>query len=420
MIGDITEVEDGQTLRFGLCIIGAGAAGIAIARELIGTKIDIILLEGGGFDFEEEVQDLYVGQSIGVHYEPLDTVRLRYFGGSTNHWGGQSFNLDPLDFDERAWVPFSSWPISHSEFARYLPRAQQLCRLGAAPLSWEYWSTRPGVPQFPLDQARFETAVHRFPEPIPRLGEVYREDIRRAENVKCLLHVNVLRLSTDASGRTVTHAEVGSFQDRRVRITADQFVLATGGIENCRLLLVSGDPGGKGLGNQHDVVGRYFMEHASYDSGEVELADPAGARFLSSPYFESEGYSLRAEFKLRPEAQKAEQILNHSAFLRPIKRSQAGDGGTIERLVRFWNRLENRLARLLYGSETFMLRVRVEQAPNPESRVSLAAETDRFGLPQGAIAVEVWRSGSTDYRDSPGAVRKRAGARGSGANAHHV
>jgi len=388
MIGEIAEVEDGQTLRFGLCIIGAGAAGIAIAREFIGTKVDVILLESGGFELEEKVQDLYAGESIGIDYEHLDAVRLRYFGGTTNHWGGQSFNLDSLDFEERTWVPDSGWPIAYSEFVRYLPRAQQLCRLGDAPFSWEYWSVRPDVPQFPLDQARFETAVHRFPNPIPRFGEIYREDINRAQNVRCLLHANVLRLSTDASRRTVTHAEVASFQDRRIRIAADKFILATGGIENCRLLLVSGEQGDSGLGNQHDVVGRYFMEHASYDSGEITLVDPASVPFLSSPYFESAGYSLRAEFKLRREAQAEEQALNHSAFLLPAQRSEEHDRGPIGQLVHLWNRLENRFVRFLYPPDTFTLRVRVEQAPNPESRVLLAAETDRFGLPRANLMLK--------------------------------
>ena len=70
--------------------IGAGAAGITIARELAGTNISICLLESGGLEFEQDTQNLYSGELGGRWYFPLDTCRLRYFGGSTNHWGGRN------------------------------------------------------------------------------------------------------------------------------------------------------------------------------------------------------------------------------------------------------------------------------------------------------------------------------------------
>ena len=105
MLVDSRQVSEGKSLDTDLCIIGAGAAGIAIAREWIGSKRSVLLLESGGFDFDPEVQRLYEGAATGnVLKSPDDYLtrsRLRYFGGSTNHWGGFCRPLDPLDFQRR-------------------------------------------------------------------------------------------------------------------------------------------------------------------------------------------------------------------------------------------------------------------------------------------------------------------------------
>ena len=88
MFDDAANVPRGTTLEADLCIIGAGAAGITIARELSGSPLRVTVLESGGFDYEVGTQALYEGRSIGLPYSNLSAPRLRYFGGTTNHWGG--------------------------------------------------------------------------------------------------------------------------------------------------------------------------------------------------------------------------------------------------------------------------------------------------------------------------------------------
>ena len=68
MITDANEIETATSIECDLCIIGAGAAGITIARELDGTGLNVWLLESGGFDFEQDTQDLYKGTSTGHSY----------------------------------------------------------------------------------------------------------------------------------------------------------------------------------------------------------------------------------------------------------------------------------------------------------------------------------------------------------------
>ena len=88
MIEDARRLPEGTLVETDLAIIGAGAAGITIARELAGTDLQVCLLESGGLEFEQDIQNLYTGENDGRWYFPLDKCRLRYFGGSTNHWGG--------------------------------------------------------------------------------------------------------------------------------------------------------------------------------------------------------------------------------------------------------------------------------------------------------------------------------------------
>lgn len=135
MFIDGRQVEDGSIIETDLAIIGAGAAGIAIARELAGTDISVALIESGGFEFDAATQDLYEGEMGGVDY-PLTSSRLRYFGGTTNHWGGWTRPFEPIDFEKRDWVPYSGWPMTRADLdpfttgparsARSAPRASTM------------------------------------------------------------------------------------------------------------------------------------------------------------------------------------------------------------------------------------------------------------------------------------------------------
>ena len=94
MIRDLDQRDENGDIEADLCIIGAGAAGITLARALRDSGLDVVLLEGGGLEIEVESQEIYEGDIVGLDYLPIDTTRLRYFGGSTNHWSGRCMMLD--------------------------------------------------------------------------------------------------------------------------------------------------------------------------------------------------------------------------------------------------------------------------------------------------------------------------------------
>ena len=111
---DARTLDNDSLIEGELCIIGTGAAGISIALEWTSSPRKVILLEGGGFNVEAQMQALYHGESVDRPYYPLRSSVLHYFGGTTGHWAGYCSPFDPIDFEKRDWVPFSGWPFTRA------------------------------------------------------------------------------------------------------------------------------------------------------------------------------------------------------------------------------------------------------------------------------------------------------------------
>jgi choline dehydrogenase-like flavoprotein len=185
----------------------------------------------------------------------------------------------------------------------------------------------------------------------------------------------------DADGR-ITRAEVAGLDGRRAGVTARHYVLAAGAVENSRLLLLSRFPSGASPGNDHDQLGRFFMEHPVLDLDGVVLGGaPAGA-FLRVPGFRVAGARFRRDVRLGPEAQAQERILNHSLFLLEAEPAAAAEG-LGERIVELWERLGSGTAG---GVSRFACRIRLEHAPHAESRVMLSDQTDALGARRARVS----------------------------------
>ncbi len=102
---DARNLSNNSIIEGDICIVGAGAAGVSIALDWSNSGYKVILLEGGGFEYESQIQDLNKGSLSGQKYYPLRASRLHYFGGTTGHWGGMCAPFDELDFKKRDWVP---------------------------------------------------------------------------------------------------------------------------------------------------------------------------------------------------------------------------------------------------------------------------------------------------------------------------
>jgi len=315
------ELEDGTRLEADLCLVGGGPAAISIALEMVASGKKVLLISGGGWSETIANQDLHRGASVpaGSH-EPLEENRRRQFGGASAAWGGRCIPFEPLDFRKRDWVPDSGWPFSYEELRPYYERAAVLCQCG----EFEF-DARKVFPQAPgeilpgFDDGVFVSyPLERWSPPV-NFAKEYHKELEAAENLRVLLDVHVLAFRmTDATDR-ISHIEIAA-GEKRLTVKAEQFVLAAGGIENARLLLVSAnDHFPTGLGNHHDNVGRYYMSHLFGNFAEVIPKDRENLNFE----FDKEGVYCRRRWWITEETQERKGLLNTIFFLYQC-RSQEG------------------------------------------------------------------------------------------------
>lgn len=394
MFIDLVDLESKADLKFDICIVGAGAAGITLAKSLSDTGLKIALLESGGRNVESETQKLYEGRSSGLKYMPLEASRLRVLGGTTGHWAGQSKPLDKQDFKVRDWVPNSGWPISYDEFIKYIPAASKICGIPIGGFSWNDVYDKIRL-KFPFSTKNFNDLLMRYSSPPRRFGEYFRDEIGRQNNLTCFLHANVTEVVTNEAGSHVSHVNLSTLNGQKHRVYAKKFILACGGIENSRLLLLSNRIISTGIGNQHDQVGRYFMEHPNFDSGLIRISEGVDARRLTNPFLRNGSHKIRLDFKLSEQLQQQFSILNHSAFLLPKRNQNHHLGERIGFMDKVWKKVDTLYSKVVDSDDAleentmFKLRIRLEQAPIESSRIKLDHAKDVLGLPKTQLNIQL-------------------------------
>lgn len=273
---DARDLPHGQVLQADICIVGAGAVGIAMALALSNTKLNVLLLESGGMKPDDQTQDLYSGLVADAKlHSPPDRYRQRCFGGSTTIWGGRCVPFDGIDFEKRSYVPYSGWPFGREAVEPYYAMANELCEAGrfaydaGAALAA---SQRPMIRGFEsswFSQDRLE----RFSVPT-NFGIRYAQALSDAGNVCVLLHANLTELVLSRDCTTVVSASVCTLNGIALSVRAAHYVLASGGLETARLLLANRKVQPRGIGNDYDQVGRYYMCHIAGTAGTLRLHRP--------------------------------------------------------------------------------------------------------------------------------------------------
>ena len=393
-----------------MCVVGAGAAGISVTRRLLALGHRVVLLESGGLDYEAPTAGLNAGETVGEDYYPLEDSRLRFFGGTTAIWGGRCAELDPIDLERRDYVPHSGWPIAWKELERWYDQARPL--FGLPPKRPDPDDLRRAGVKLPRFE-ELETPLWTFDRRFNRFAWESCADLEADPRCQVVTHATVTAFVPD--GRAIGRVEARSLGSGRLAVRAKAFVLAAGGIENPRLLLASG------LGNEHDQVGRYFMEHPHARGGRV--VDGAAWRLLKAfgRRHRVGGEDLAALIAPSQALQRREGILNTSLTIvarqpqgrrqfigmkaygglkhsmAPTKRGRAL--WMVTKKAAGWAQRHIDPARpwLLHklGNLEVALLVRGEQAPNPDSRVTLAAEKDAAGVPRVKLD---WRLSEIDVR----------------------
>ena len=378
-------------------------------------------------------------------------VRCRGLGGSTANWAGKSATFDEMDFATRPWVPHSGWPVEPAALAPYLDRAAGLLNLSVNCYDdalWQKMGRRPPEPR--PDPEVLRSFFWQFarstisPIEVMHLGREFLH--RPAAGTRILTGATALKVLAEPGG---TQAHGALFADRSGAtrpISARIVVLAASAIENARLLLVSDDHQPGGLGNAHGNVGRYLLDHPSaalagfHGAGIAQLSELFG--FYGLRHEHGSGMYMRG-LAPTPAVQERDALLNCAVYFQgerapddPFtaakrilrRRSQSYTGDALA-VLRSPGMVAKGLARLAFQSKRFpkpltrfivnqMVRFRpnmvaeeyltqgvphkltglriiavCEQAPDPENRVELSSERDRFGTP---LPIVRWRIGTRE------------------------
>lgn len=355
-----------------VAIIGTGPGGITVARRLAEAGVPSLLLDAGDVEYTDESQRVYQGEVIGDPYFELDEARLRHFGGTSGHWSGWCRLLDAHDFDQHAWIPNSGWPIGRDAIDPYVPAALETL----------------GLEPFRDDQPLTEdmSRIHLIRSDPVRFADKYGPEIESSEMIALVLNAYVTDLV--AKEGEVVAANIQSGPGPRQRLEAPTFVVATGGIENSRLLLWSNETSPYPVVPDATSLGRYWMEHPEYIAGEAIIRD-------TDAYWKDEDGG--AYFAPTVAAMEKAEIGNFHAFIAPYPygtrtKQLIVDLACTAPAAAHW------LARQMGERIVCGTRVSVawEQAPEFSNHVALSADDRDFaGVPRPELH---WRKGDFERR----------------------
>lgn len=355
---------------YDLCIIGAGPAGLALASEFAYSGLKICVLESGG-DKRTQTGDS-LKEVISPELPIKNNSRERVVGGATSTWGGLSATLDVIDFSAREWS--AGWPITPSELAPYMERSIRykfppLKMFDSHSLEGEWGNLKN------LENKTFVAVRPPF-------------DFSSLKNIFNRPHQDLFTQATvvkiEADNGSVTRVLCRTTLGEAVEVKARVFILACGGIENVRLLLVSN------IGNEYDQVGRYFMNHPKGYAGVLKLNKPLspGVSYLPQTI---KGCLVYMGLHLTETFQRDHDLLN-SCVQFELRLN------VLQRLFfALWKRVSNLLPGGLPKIHPRRLNLRwfADMEPRAENRITLSERKDDYGVP---LPVVQYRLGERDKK----------------------
>ena len=396
MLTDILEMGEQTKMRGQVVVLGSGIAGAEVATHLARHGREVVLVESGRDQFDQSIQALNDVNFLGKRHRELDpdsyyhrylppelrgVSRVRQFGGTSNVWTGKWKYLQPSDFEARPWVANSSWPIRFADLLEHYRSAAKDYGFGdleAEVMRPEIVTLRAKIATGGLKMTSF------YWEQTPtRTVERFGEEMRRSKNLQVVLGATATELILDASCQRVTAIACRSLEGRELIVEGDTVVLAVGAFESARLLLASDRQLSGGIGNRHDLVGRFYTDHPKHHTGTLRPGH------LTQQYAHELQYAPKPRFcvcfALDDPTQREHKLLEHVLYLKPIYEKP------VERLRRtLWGRPACRDSNGPVA--TYRVKFVTEQVPHEGSRVKLGTEYDALG--QRKLEVD-WRF--TDY-----------------------
>jgi choline dehydrogenase-like flavoprotein len=427
MIVDFQRADTPTEIDCDLCIVGGGMVGLTIARVFAGTRARVCVIETGGQRANADLDALNaVAADAHPYPDPIGT-RPRRLGGSTMLWGSHCAPLEDEDFAPLDGNDWTGWPFGADQMRPYYERAQAVLGLGPYVYDDRAWAIH-GEPAPAFDPAMLRVrfwqfrSPRRFPLVLPlRMGAEYARELRAASNVRMLTHATATRIKLAPDGRRVLGVDLRTLGGRHGSATAKFVVIACGTIESARLLLASSDVTPAGIGNQHDLVGRFFQEHPHAQIATIAPRNPAAFLENISIRHRRQGAVWQPLMTLSPERRRQTGALGASASIDAIQSYESPTRAAAEilrhlfegrrtpqmfahlrRLARqpvnvvhnIWRRLSEDRG-IMPEYDCIIAYARIEQEPNPDSRVTLVAERDPMDMPRARIS---WRLGQRERR----------------------
>jgi choline dehydrogenase-like flavoprotein len=405
MIIDLETTQVVGEINCDVAIVGAGAVGIAMAAELAGSGLDVILLEAGGTGLESSSQELYnAARSVGHPLPGLHEGRFRLLGGTTNFWGGQLVRFDPIVFEERSWLPYSGWPFGRDELDPFYERLFDLLQLRCIREDDAVWRrlnmTAPDLGE------HLDLFFTRW-LPNPNFAQLFRGKIE-GDQLRVFVHANVTAIDPAETAEAPVRLQLQALNGTQGKVRARFVVLSCGTIEIARLLQFPLASGASAPWGDGPWLGRGFVDHVDCFAGKVKPINPKAFHDLfDNAYFD--GYKYNPKVKLSDAAQRRDRLLGISAqfafhsdisehlanlklFLRALtSRRMPRDFWKLPtQLWALWRVALPLAARYLRSSRAFNpadrgieLRLTGEQFPCRDSSIRLGEDRDRLGQLDG-------------------------------------
>ncbi|MFZ2160704.1 MAG: GMC family oxidoreductase [Sideroxyarcus sp.] len=383
MIIDLNSANNTQARKqYDVCICGAGPAGITTARVMAKQGKQVAIFEGGGLEYSEISQSLYDGESVGRQYwDGVRSNRLRFFGGTSNHWAGRCAIFDNVDFESRKYFGLPGWPIKREDVFQYFDAACSILDISGEAFKNSQKIQWKGE-NFRLSESQLS--------PPTRFGTKYYPELKSSSRIDVYTNANLTNISLNNDLDAVTSFEIRNYANRKFLFSADNYVLALGAIENARLLLNCDKQLPNGIGNQNDMVGRCFMEHFNIDLGRFVADD--------SPVWQKGVIELNPSENMMRAKDIGNGVLVFERNATPVSY------GRLRKLKQFVREAVCKSESLTGLSRTAVdfncpgdggISSMIEQAPNLKSRVFLGAEKDMFGMRRVKLD---WQVNGADYK----------------------